>query len=163
MLIVCDGDTSLFCLLGCFSFSFGVFGLMSGALSEGGMSHSLTAPASSLFFQLQPSRRSKLSSSKQCPRTRSEWGFLIKMPNVFISQASGFGFLTKDCGCESPPCMDFFPFTVFQADLPCYDSCLAKAGRLLDFLSLPNEHHLASSQKAWSGWRQYWIFQVSFI
>lgn len=48
---------------------------MLGVLSEGGMSQSLTALASSLFFRLQLSRRSELSSSKQCASVRSDWGF----------------------------------------------------------------------------------------
>lgn len=63
-----------FCLVGCF-FSVLVCSFMLGALSEGGMSQSLAAPACSLFLQLQPSRRTKLSSSKHCPRIRSEWFF----------------------------------------------------------------------------------------
>lgn len=58
---------------------------MLGVLSEGGMSQCLTALASSLFFKLQLSRRSELSSSTQCPSIRSNWVFLIKM-----SQGAGF-------------------------------------------------------------------------
>lgn len=72
------------------AFLFSCFGLfarnvMLGVLSEGGMSQSLTVPASSLFFKWQLSRKSELSSSNQCPSIRSDWVFLIKM-----SRGAGF-------------------------------------------------------------------------
>lgn len=79
-LIVCDVHTSLFAWLVVFLSVLACLGLMSGALSEGGMAQNLTAPACSLFLQLQPSRRDKLSPSTPSPRIKSEWGFLIKMP-----------------------------------------------------------------------------------
>jgi len=130
-------------------FCFGLFGqtVILDVPSEGGMSQSQTALACSLFFKLQLSRSSELSSSNQCLSKRSYFSFFLSKCLKVLVFSSKWIWLPNKVWLREPLPYRLFSFSLFQAALPCYNSCVAKAGRLLDFLSLPDEHHLASSQK----------------